>query len=218
MDSNKNEIILESFSKFIIDSNLMQETCLNEILNDEVISMYIVNTIQQLFEQYDTENKWIDNKLEDAFEIENFIEIIDAYLNGFCDLEQTKIIQWLTQLKKSLDNNYKSFSEVLNQQNDEPIQKSSSLTDNDVNLKQNVKKINSYEPDVLALSEMFPSLNLKEINIIYKKTNNNYERSIDELLLLQEEDALVVDYDDDDDKLDLNDDEKKALKERTVKQ
>lgn len=214
MDSNKNVIILESFSKFIINSNLMQETCLNEIINDEVISMYIVNTIQQLFEQYDTENKWIDNKLEDAFEIENFIEIIDAYLNGFCDLEQTKIIQWLTQLKKSLDSNYKSISDVLDRQN-EPILKSP-LTDNDANLKQNVKQINSYEPDVLALSEMFPSLNLKEINLIYKKTNNKYERSIDELLLLQEEDALVVD--DDDDKLDLNDDEKKALKERTVKQ
>ena len=142
MDSNKNVIILESFSKFIqINSNLMQETCLNEIINDEVISMYIVNTIQQLFEQYDTENKWIDNKLEDAFEIENFIEIIDAYLNGFCDLEQTKIIQWLTQLKKSLDGNYKSISDVLDQQN-EPILKSP-LTDNDANLKQNVKQINS---------------------------------------------------------------------------
>ena len=117
---------------------------------------------------------------------------------------------------KSLDSNYKSISDVLDQQN-EPILKSP-LTDNDANLKQNVKQINSYEPDVLALSEMFPSLNLKEINLIYTKTNNNYERSIDELLLLQEEDALVVDDNDDDDKLDLNDDEKKALKERTVKQ
>ena len=73
MDNIENEIILKSFSKFVIDANLLEDDCLREILADEVFSMYISNTIKQMFQQYDNEKKWIDKKLEEAFEIENFI-------------------------------------------------------------------------------------------------------------------------------------------------
>ena len=160
MDHTENKAILESFSKFVIDANLIEAINLREILSDEVISMYIINSVKQLFEQYDNEKKWVDNKLEDAFEIESFSEIIDAYLIGFRDLNQPHIIEWLTQLKKSLDL-LKRTNEFTNQK------EGATATENKCEQQQEpstkATKIVKYEPDVLALSEIFPKLRLKEI-------------------------------------------------------
>jgi hypothetical protein len=74
-----------------------------------------------------------------------------------------------------------------------------------------------YEPNVMSLSEMFTKMSIKEINLIYKKTNKNYERSIDELLIIKDG-SIVNDSSDEDTliKLELNEEEKKALKEKTV--
>ena len=67
------------------------------------------------------------------------------------------------------------------------------------------------------LIEMFPQMNVKDINKIYKKSSCNYERTIDQLLTIQN--ATVNDNDDDDVdeiKLELDEQERLALKEKTV--
>jgi hypothetical protein len=219
MDNIENEIILKSFSKFVTGSNLLEDDYLREILADEVFSMYIINTIKQLFQQYDNEKKWIDKKLEDAFEIENFIDIIDAYLSGFRDLDQTQIVSWLTELKKSVDQikstNNESSSQISSQEGASSTVNQCEKQESSTDAKpvENFK----YEPNVMALSEMFPKMSLKEINLIYKKTNKNYEKSIDELLIIKDG-SIVNDSSDEDTliKLELNEEEKKALKEKTV--
>jgi hypothetical protein len=59
-------------------------------------------------------------------------------------------------------------------------------------------------------------MNVKDINKIYKKSSCNYESTIDQLLTIQN--ATVNDSDDDDEiKLDeLKEQERLALKEKTV--
>lgn len=206
MEKVRNEIILKTFSEFVIGTKLLDTESLNDILNDEIIALYIINTINQFFEQYDNEQKWLDsNSIEEAFEIENFIEIIDAYLSGFSQLNQSDIIKWLTQLKQLLEE-ASTKTEIIETKNE--------IVEKELTTKNEPVTVIDYNENVISLNEIFPTLSLKEINTIYKKTNQNYDKTIDELLIIQN--ASIVDSSDDEEI--TTDEDRRLLKEKTVKQ
>lgn len=200
---DQNELIVKSFSNFMINSNLHDSESISDILSDEIISQYICNTIKQLFDQYEAENKWLDYKLEESLEIENFIEVIDAYITGFDTLNQTDIINWLSQLKQDLDQTKtkQSKEEEKTLEDESPKSEDKPLT---------TTSCVNFDSNVILLSEMFPKLSLKEINSVYKKTQSSYEHSIDELLRLQELEENTIRN------VELSEEDKKLLKERTV--
>ncbi len=61
---------------------------------------------------------------------------------------------------------------------------------------------------------MFPQMKLKDVQSVYKKVNRDYEKAIDQLLMKQEakESALL----DEERQHELSEQERLALKEKTV--
>ena len=95
---NEDSLILESFSNFVIKNKLIESSDFEATI-DEVIGSYVVNTIKQLFEEYENHKIWLDDNAAEEFDIESFVEIIDAYLCGFNTLEKNDIVHWLIDLK-----------------------------------------------------------------------------------------------------------------------
>ena len=65
---------------------------------------------------------------------------------------------------------------------------------------------------------MFPSVSINEINKLYKKVNKSYEKAVDELLILQNTGSVLSEDSDEDleAKNELNEEERKLLKEKTL--
>ena len=231
MENDENILIIESFIDFIIESNLSDRHNLKNLI-DNVIEVYLINTIKQLYIDYENHKLWIDNEIEDAFDIENFIEIIDEYFTGFKSLNKSDILKWLVKLKKDIDlKNEKNLSKI-----DEPSikideekkgQENFEIKIESVKCNKKIKNDHTDDTTINLLVEIFPGISLKDINKIYKKTNGNYDKAIDNLLLLQNGNVVVVDEDEDEDddnedanvsnNYGLTDDEKKILKEKTIK-
>lgn len=212
--------ILESFEKFITsESGLMSSSEWLEIGSDEIVSAYIVNTIKQLFQDYEDHTVWSsqDEAVANTFtEVDAFVEVIAAYLPGFERLQVNDILKWLIGLKARIDEDKKIAATVTltadTKQSNENETKTTSIT------KIEVEDANeaTADGDVKLLLEMFPQFSIKDIKKVYKKRGSNYNAAIDELVLL--ENASVISSDDDvvysND--DLTEEEKQLLKERTV--
>lgn len=209
------DLILDSFKTFIEKSPIDNANL--DMLSDEVVVMYVTTSIKQFYEEYETQKFWIDEKLEEAFDLENFVEIIDAYFEGFRDLDQKEIISWLTGLKRDINSSLSVKTE--NPMKDiEIIKAVDEITLGETKAKPSKKKYQQYSnPDIENLSEMFPLINPKKISKIYKKLGSDYNRSIDELLTLAEddssgsEDEMVISRN-----KDLTEEERRIIKERTV--
>lgn len=221
MDSTIDETILSSFKKFI--KFQINSTSL-DALDDEIMCSYVINAIKQFYEEYENHKAWIDDNVEESFDMENFIEIIDAYFEGFRELDEAIIIVWLVELKRSLDNKVnieeKSYENKKSQLSEclEEI----TLQETEVNTK-NVKKKNnlpSVLPDIQNLCEMFPSFCEKNITKVYKKYKHDYNRTLDELLECKDNLIDISSDDSDNEQLrlknDMTDEEKKIIKEKTV--
>lgn len=218
-----NKLIIDSFIQFVSDYNLIDKENI-EMTIDETVGAYIANTIQQLYTEYENHKVWLDDEFASDFDIENFIEIIDAYLFGFSSLDNDKIISWLISLKKEIDN----FNNKMTSKKCVEIEVKSSPIKEELDEKQSKNKMTRKssakdqnelikDANMDLLIEMFPQMNVKDINKIYKKSSCNYERTIDQLLTIQN--ATVNDNDDDDAdeiKLELDEQERLALKEKTV--
>lgn len=212
--------ILESFEKFITsESGLMTSSEWSEIGSDEIVSAYIVNTIKQLFQDYEDHTVWSsqDEAVAHTFtEVDAFVEVIAAYLPGFERLQVNDILKWLIGLKARIDEDKKIAATATlttdTKQSNENETKTTSIT------KIEVEDANeaTADGDVKLLLEMFPQFTVKDIKKVYKKRGSNYNAAIDELVLL--ENASVISSDDDvvysND--DLTEEEKQLLKERTV--
>ena len=222
MSGNSNSLILEKFVEFVVDKNLIDKASI-EMTIDESVGTYIVNTIKQLYEEYESHKIWLDNKTAENFDLENFVEIIDAYLNGFNTLANKEIIEWLVALKKEMgqlenikeENMQASNAIAVECCSSQNISESETKQDNQKKQK-NMPEIN--DPNVKLLGEMFPNIDMERIGKIYKKLNSNYEAAIEFLL---NEDANPITCKDNgngfDTKLELTEEEKKLLKEKTVK-
>ena len=175
-DADLNSLIVDSFKGFIAKKNILDLNELNELFDDAIAS-YVVNTIRQLYDDYETHKTWLDIEFAETFDVENFVEIIDEYLNGFKGINMTEITNWLIQLKSDIND--------LNNRSKEPKCESNKLDKDDlpgIKMESNIKMNN---PDLELLCEMFPLIELSQISKVYKMTSNNYERAIDELLLNQ---------------------------------
>ena len=210
------DLILDSFKKFIGQSPI--DNVHLDMLSDEVVVMYVTTSIKQFYEEYENQKFWIDEKIEEAFDLENFVEIIDAYFDGFRDLEQKEIVSWLTKLKKDI--NYSLSIKTVNPMQDQEIIKSVeeiSLNESNPKVNPSNKKQHFSNPDIENLSDMFPLINPRKISKIYKRLGNDYNRSIDELLMLAENDSSGGENEELlQRKQELNEEERRILKERTV--
>ena len=219
------KLILDKFIEFVVHHKLIDKASVAMTI-DEVIGTYIVNTIKQLYEEYESHKIWLDDKTAEDFETESFVEIIDAYLNGFNTLSSEDIVRWLVDLKKEIDQleNKKetSVSEKEREDND-ATSNARSLNDHTSKdkkkpIEDKLKKEKSFDelllndPNIKLLSEIFPDMDTLKIADIYKKVNKNYEQAIE--LLLNEDAAAIVCKDTG---LELTEEEKKILKEKTVK-
>jgi hypothetical protein len=213
-----NKLIIDSFIDFVTDYNLIDKENI-EMTIDETVGAYIANTIQQLYTDYENHKVWLDDEFASDFDIDNFVEIIDAYLFGFSSLETNKIKAWLISLKKLIDNLNDNKKCVQIEVQHLPVDKD--IDENDskrtlLTLKSSQDKNDLVEDaNMNLLIEMFPQMNVKDINKIYRKSNCNYESTIDQLLTIQN--ATVNDSEEDDEiKLELKEKERLALKEKTV--
>ncbi|CAF0710753.1 unnamed protein product [Brachionus calyciflorus] len=213
MEQAEDVHILNSFKKFVIESNLIEKHDLDCTI-DQTIGSYIVNTIKQFYEEYENHKIWLDDNAEEEFDIDNFVEILDAYLNGFSDLSKNSITKWLIQLKNEIDKLQKEqekFENSSSNKSEHVLTETQYSDESKTNEKLNDIELNT---DTKILVEMFPNVNLKEIEKIYKKSNKNNEKAIEELLLIQNrlDNEVIIDRDEE-----LTEEEKRFLKEQTVK-
>lgn len=217
------ELIIQSFKTFITNSSV-DSSCL-DMLSDAIVSSYVVNTIKQFYEEYENHKIWIDNNIEEAFDLESFIEIIDAYFDGFKDLNLNDIIVWLIELKHQLDALNKSENDII-EKNASEIENNEAQVEETKNIVKNKKKQSKNKlplanPDIENLCEMFPSFSFKKVTRIYKNNSHDYNHTLDELLTT---DTLSNDDSIDEGeetkkcitKYDLTEDEKRIIKEKTV--
>ena len=219
------EKILNSFKNFILKSKI--DSASLEALEDNVVSSYVINAIKQFYEEYENHKAWIDDNVEKSFDIENFIEIIDAYFEGFSELNEALVIIWLVELKRNIDNEVNTETKFTE---NEKIGLSGCLkelkieetknTPKNKKIKKN-KSLVAENPDIQNLCEMFPLVSVKNVFLVYKKNNNDYNRALDELL--ENKDNLIDISSDDSDteiqiksKYDMTDEEKQFIKEKTV--
>lgn len=216
-----NALILSSFKNFItVDSKLMTQVDFESVI-DETIASYIINTIKQFYEDYENHKVWLnkDEAVTRSFDIENFIDIIDAYLVGFNQLKSSSILTWLIKLKQEIDieNSAQQTPSDLDSARSNP----SLLLDESSNSQESSKTekttiVDECIGDIKLLMEMFPQLGFKEISKVYKKRKCDYTQTIDELILLQEAFELKSDDNEISNEEILNEEERKELKERTV--
>lgn len=214
---NEDSIILESFSSFVIKNKLIESSDFEATI-DEVIGSYVVNTIKQLFEEYENHKIWLDDNAAEEFDIESFVEIIDAYLCGFNTLEKNDIVHWLIDLKNYIDSEKQNELEASDKTETDENLSIEIAQDSDKKVKPKDKKIDANDPNIELLTEMFPSVSINEINKLYKKVNKSYEKAVDELLILQNTGSVLSEDSDEDleAKNELNEEERKLLKEKTL--
>ena len=214
---NEDSIILESFSSFVIKNKLIESSDFEATI-DEVIGSYVVNTIKQLFEEYENHKIWLDDNAAEEFDIESFVEIIDAYLCGFNTLEKNDIVHWLIDLKNYIDSEKQNELEASDKTETDGNLSIEIAQDSDKKVKPKDKKIDANDPNIELLTEMFPSVSINEINKLYKKVNKSYEKAVDELLILQNTGSVLSEDSDEDleAKNELNEEERKLLKEKTL--
>lgn len=214
---NEDSLILESFSNFVIKNKLIESSDFEATI-DEVIGSYVVNTIKQLFEEYENHKIWLDDNAAEEFDIESFVEIIDAYLCGFNTLEKNDIVHWLIDLKNYIDSEKQNELEASDKTETDENLSIEIAQDSDKKVKPKDKKIDANDPNIELLTEMFPSVSINEINKLYKKVNKSYEKAVDELLILQNTGSVLSEDSDEDleAKNELNEEERKLLKEKTL--
>lgn len=215
MSGDSNSLILDNFIEFIVNKELIEKT--NVALTiDEYVGAYIVNTIKQFYEEYENHKIWLDNKSAEEFELENFLEVINAYINGFASLNTEDIIKWLIDLKKKIDDSDSRIKEITQPKvaDAEDFCKSKTAKDSHSPDKTMIK-LDQSDPNIKLLCEMFPDVKKKRINDVYKQAGKFYERAI-ELLLNENDGCSVKCKGDEDDFVNLSEEEKKLLKERTV--
>jgi hypothetical protein len=201
------ELILKSFTCFVENSSHFKgnSDCTNEFLNDEIVRSYIVNSIKQFYDEYDCHKIWLHDDDQVAFDLEDiemdsFIEVIDAYFNGFMQINQNEIVNWLIALKKEINernkinqSTIKSSPEKSNSKNDKQQQQGNNNGENDDNeLKVKsvtledleIQQLRKIDQNINLLIEMFPHLKLNQVVNTYKRRNKDYEKTIDDLLVI----------------------------------
>jgi len=218
MTPNSGELIIEQFQKLLVNSPVDSSNL--ELLSDENVKSYVVSTITQLFEEYEDHKLWIDNDIESAFDVETFIEILDAYFEGIRDIHKKDIFEWLIQLKKAIDSSEliqrEANFETLAEHDKEVL---TQLVADEKCEKITTKKVNKQaNPDIENLLEMFPSMSLNTIEKFYKNYGYDYDRTLDNILLSYDK-LASTDWNDDTKNRDheLKEEEKRKIKEETVK-
>jgi hypothetical protein len=141
-------------------------------------------------------------------------------------------VAWLINTKKEIEAYCKQIFINENQEynlalvkNDESLEDNSQKDNNQPMSSNNKKSViknkdESNDPNIQLLIEMFPCIDLTEIKKAYKRCQKNYEKSIDELLCLQNGSIIKKDEFIEEvlckNQLDLTEEEKQALKEKTV--
>jgi hypothetical protein len=221
--SRQNSLIIDSFQEFVVENELISKNDL-PLLFDDIISSYIINTIKQLYEEYESHKIWLDCAIEETFDIENFIEIIDEYISGFMYIDRSKVVTWLKKLKQNInelattkenddDNNSfnkrnESSNDTLITRKDDSLLKSSNQDNDQKNQPKNL--------DLQLLCDIFPSLSLTIISKSYKKANSDYNKAIDELLMIQTE-SQNEQSKNNEETIKLSKEQQKLIKEYTVK-
>jgi len=211
MRDDPSSLILETFIEFIVSKKLIEKSCI-EMTIDDCVGTYIVNTINQFYDEYENHKIWLDNQTAEKFELDNFVEVIDAYINGFNELKSEEIIRFLIDLKRNideLDNKTKDASQLGH--SEIVAHSSESKIDQCVE-----KKVDPVDPKIKLLSEMFPEVKIQRVKDVYKQAGKDYERAIE--LLLNENDggSLACKDEESGDFENLSEEEKRILKERTV--
>ena len=179
---------------------------------DDCVGTYIVNTINQFYDEYENHKVWLDNQTAEKFELDNFVEVIDAYINGFNELKSEEIIRFLIDLKRNIDELDKKTKDASQLVHSEIVAHSS-----EPKIDQCVeKKVDPVDPKIKLLSEMFPEVKIQRVKDVYKQAGKDYERAIE--LLLNENDggSLACKDEESGDFENLSEEEKRILKERTV--
>ena len=176
MSQNKvdlDKLILDSFIHFV--TSLEKFGDVSTLFLDETIRSYLINTIKHLYDEYKNDNA--ENEIGD------FIEIMDAYINGFKEINEKQILKWLIELGKELDENKyiaKNDSVTCQTEFEKPT-----ITSH-VEIEPELEKLTFDDSNLDLIAEMFPDLDRKLILNSFKRTKCHYERTIDELLISRE--------------------------------
>lgn len=227
LESSKiNTIILDSFRDLVIEQAKILSITEFEQMIDETIGVYITNTVKQFYQDYEKHSFWLNQNeavSQSLTEIGSFVEVIDAYLDGFQKIENCVILDWLIELKSKINcqEEEKSCPIAEEKQDFSLSDKNSSLSKKDDNfMKMNnafAKKDleESLNDDIRQLTEIFPQFSLKNIKKIYKKNHNDYEATIDGLIMI-ENDSSDISEEEVYRKNDLSEEDRQLMKERIV--
>ena len=234
MDSEHEiDLIRISFQKFLTELDFFDEAVI-EATNDEAVGNYIAGGIKQLLDEI-----WLDlaeNNDTNEFDVDNLIDMIDAYVVGFSGLDRADVCRWLISLKRELATyaleNAKTgrcFEEPMVHQvkalNDCKIDP---LANNNAKNSKSTKatpppppidkSLQIVDPFIDQLVEIFPNISIETICQKYKNAEKNCEETI-RLLLIEDEFRMFSKKEDEDPEvaLELTDEERQILKEKTVK-
>jgi hypothetical protein len=211
--ATEDKIIIDSFTKFVLNHKLVDQAELDALI-DQTVAAYIINAIKNLYEEHENHTVWLDEasvSLADEFDLDSFVEIMDAYLNGFTSLPAATVLNWLVVLKKEIDVSKQAASSSSLKSEDvaavsaanEATSSSSSLSSAGEN-----EPGDSADENLKLLFDMFPDVVAKEVARVYAKSSKNPEKAIDELLM--REDFVIIDDDN------LSEKERQELKEKTL--
>lgn len=197
--NNLNDLIKSLFKNFLIKN---QPNINLDLFDDIVIVNYIIDNIKEFISSLSDSE--ID-KFDQYEELENFIDVTDAYLDGFKHISSEKLINFLYEVK-NIKNDFETKQKISKRSSPEksPLKKSP-IKDESIRKSIDTSEINH-------LIEMFPKLDVKEISKVFTKYNKNTELAIDSLLMMDNiiKTKSSIEYQDED----LND--KEELKKRTV--
>lgn len=220
-NEDNDQIILESFRDFVVDKTKLLKSFEYHEMIDSSIGAYIVNAIKQFYADYENHKVWLnqDKAISESFnEIDSFVEVISAYLIGFEQIENSRILEWLIELKNQIDR-LGQLDDIESTTIGSSNSQSSNIIEN-TKKKTNKKSACFDEPfvdeNLQQLVEIFPQFSINDINKVYKKNHKNYEATIEELVLM--EDVSVVKSSEEVvcRNNDLSEEDKRILKERIV--
>ncbi|KAJ8314596.1 hypothetical protein KUTeg_006746 [Tegillarca granosa] len=184
--ASKESLIKTSILKFLSKHDLEA----NVELIDDVILSYIISILEDLGD---------DTNAEENIDVDQFVEMMDAYISGFATIDSVKVVEWMFELASMLsvkvtdeDNNDSNETRITNGLTSLTLQEENKCNMNSSEEGEeengNNDSGNSEECDkiVESLLEMFPTLCTMEIAHCLSLSNGDPEEAVQLILHRQE--------------------------------
>lgn len=196
MATTGESLVKDRLSKFLKKHNLHDS--IDAI--DEIVLSYVISILEDLGD---------DKNAEDNIDVDQFTEMMDAYIPGFCNIDSVEVCEWMFSLSTTLsnkkeDNNYMYIpSQYTVEESGSlaidvdmgataiPITNESEINGN-VDCSSNATEDEDGDAQVKMLLEMFPTVCTLEITHCLALSNGNADQAAQLIIHRQEIGDTIV--------------------------